>query len=174
MSHFGVPQAEIVDSLMTELCYCSVVFSTNLNNNKAKKVYNYKFLKSQMQLAVGDCVVVERVTRASSHPFAADADHTETNDGDSSLSGRSIFVNAQLARVTAISDEIEYGEDADTFSQRIGWVIGVVSVDQALANVNAERDLWLNIKRRILSSRRDQIVKALVGDMMIESPLIGK
>ena len=70
MTQYGVTQAEIIDSLISDLSFVAVSFQSSSRQGNAK-MYVYKYITSQLDLKPGDRVVVER--RASGDDDIADA-----------------------------------------------------------------------------------------------------
>lgn len=202
MSQYGVTQAEIIDSLITDLSFVAVSFQSSSRQSNAK-MYIYKYITTQLDLKPGDRVVVER--RTSGDDDIADAytqvmaDPMYFNDSDESpsvtrqasrstphkaaqiplppssaeidVSPRS-RINRNMAVVVRVIDAVEYPPTAETFATHIGWVVSKIDTAQHDANLTAEKDLWDAVKRRVVESRREQIIRAMLGDIALDSPLI--
>lgn len=208
MSQYGVTQAEIIDSLISDLSFVAVSFQSSSRQGNAK-MYIYKYITSQLDLKPGDHVVVERrstgdggfggIEDIADAYMQIMADPMYFNDSDEPQaaprqasrstprkaaqiplppSGAEIDVsprsriNRNLAVVVRVVDAVEYPPTAETFATHIGWVVSKIDTAQHDANLSAEKDLWDAVKRRVVESRREQIIRAMLGDIALDSPLI--
>lgn len=208
MSQYGVTQAEIIDSLISDLSFVAVSFQSSPRQGNAK-MYIYKYITSQLDLKPGDRVVVERRSTGdggvdgiediadaymqlmADHPmYFGDSDEPPSairkaprstqkapqiplppSSAEIDVSPRS-RINRNLAVVVRVVDAVEYPPTAETFATHIGWVVSKIDTAQHDANLSAEKDLWDAVKRRVVESRREQIIRAMLGDIALDSPLI--